>query len=101
MCLTKKDGPHIKLVGIQNANEVSVDELSPVSFGCISEGYPVPDIKWKLNGVDLKYFSINQTSSTKHIWLDFKRVNRKNNGTYTCFLNDKLKHEFDLLVKCN
>ena len=95
-----KDGPLIKLVGTPDSNAVSANELSSVAFGCISEGYPVPNIKWKFNGADLKDFGINQTNSIKHIWIEFKKVNRKNNGTYTCYLNDKVKHEFDLLVKC-
>ena len=77
-----------------------INEFSSVNFNCSSQGYPIPDIKWKFNGQDLTNFSSYSTNSSKVIWLGFNRVERGHNGTYTCYLNENIKQDFDLIVKC-
>ena len=94
-----KDGPTLKLN--VPGEEVIIDEYSPTSIGCSAEGHPVPNIRWKFNGMDLINYPSNESSSSRNIWLNFERVKRKHNGTYSCFLNDENRRNFHLIVKCS
>ena len=92
------DGPFIKLTSEQDS--LNVDEYKSISFGCIGEGYPLPNIKWKFNGEEITDYHYNQTRYIKQIWIDIKNATKDNNGTYACYLNDKLHHSVNLFVNC-
>lgn len=83
-------------------NQLTVREGNSLDIGCVSTGYPVPNIKWaygKIDNILSDYYS-NITRDSQQIWLNFRNITRKNNGTYICFLNEKIKHRLDLIVLC-
>lgn len=45
-------------------------------------------------------YHYNQTRYIKQIWIDIKNATKDNNGTYACYLNDKLHHSVNLFVNC-
>lgn len=79
-----------------------INESNTVSFSCITEGYPVPNIKWLHNGKELaaEYLSSFTNENTKEIWVNIKNTTRLMNGTYSCNLNNEIEENLDLIVIC-
>ncbi|CAF0806750.1 unnamed protein product [Brachionus calyciflorus] len=79
-----------------------VDQGDSVNISCSSFGYPIPEIKFLKNGtlVEKALEFYDHEKFRKKIFLNIEKASfRDNNGTYTCFLNENLQHNFELFVK--
>jgi hypothetical protein len=95
-----KDGPKVRLN--TPGKIIMINESSSISFSCIAEGYPIPNIKWMHNDKVIadEYLSSFNNDNTKEIWVNIKNATRLMNGTYSCNLNDEIEENLELIVTC-
>ena len=86
---------------MKNDRVLIVNESSDVKLVCKGEGYPIPEVKFKFNGNLLVNFESKYDKYSKEITVYLRNVTKKYNGTYTCFLNDEIHKNIDIIIKCN
>ena len=69
--------PQISISSVQ----ASYNEGSSVIISCTASGTPDPDIQWIRNGIMI-------SSRKKSAFLSFSRINRADDGQYTCRANN-------------
>ena len=74
----------------------SYNEGSSVKINCTASGTPDPDVRWMRNGLD-------ERSGKKPAFLTFSRINRADDGQYTCRANNSAgndENNVTLVVHC-
>ena len=86
------EAPQVSILSVQ----ASYNEGSFVNISCTASGKPDPDVQWIRNGMIL-------SSGQKTAFLTFGRINRTDDGQYTCRGNNSAgnneKHS-TLVVHC-
>ena len=71
------EAPQMSISSVQ----ASYNEGSLVTISCTASGTPDPDVKWIRNGKV-------KSSGKKTAFLTFSRINRTDDGQYTCKANN-------------
>lgn len=77
---------------------LAVNETNSVNVSCLADSYPVQDIIFLHNGLEFQNTFKIFTEFSSEIFLNIQNVTLEHNGTYSCYLNDSLKFDFDLVV---
>ena len=66
--------------------QASYNEGSLVNISCTASGTPDPDVQWIRNGMIL-------SSGKNTAFLTFSRINRTDDGLYTCKANNSARND--------
>lgn len=68
------------------------DEGESLELDCVAKGYPLPDIRWLINGIDTRFDRTVRTNGTK---LVIRSIEKKHAGIVQCFAKNDVGEVYE------